>query len=128
MTLGLLVLVSVTGNECVISVTVSPTVPATAEVTVKFPCPFCTRNVVWLGPPFICAPDPPELTLTETESDETGFWLQSRMMTANVTVDPAAADTGDAGYTSEYQGLGSPPTVVQWALPALLLPKVMLGL
>lgn len=50
------------------------------------------------------------------------------MATANVTVELEAADTGEAGYTSEYQELGVPPEVVQLALPELLLPKVMLGL
>ncbi len=65
-------------------------------------------------------------------SEDTSFWLQSRISTVNVTVEPVAAGTGDAGETSEYQKFGTPDAVVQLefpeAFPEPVLVNVMLGL
>lgn len=61
---------------------------------------------------------------------ETGavFLLQSRRVTENVTVEPVAAEMGEAGYTSEYQEFGVPEPVLQLEFPELLPEKTMFGL
>ena len=55
------------------------------------------------------------------------FLLQSCILTVSVTVEPVAAEIGDAGENSEYQKFGTPFAVEQLEFPELPV-NVMLGL
>ena len=71
----------------------------------------------------------PDVNVMVSESaDDIGFLSQSRILTENVADEPTFSDTGEAGYTSEYQEFAVPEAVVQLEFPELLFPKVTLGL
>ena len=95
--LGLLLLVSVRPNESVVSCTLRTTVPATCEVTVKLPWPFCVVMVAGRLCPFTCVLLSPELNeIFMVEEDETALMLQSLIVTDKLAL-PLVAAIGDAG-------------------------------
>jgi len=104
--LGLLLLESVTVKLPVSSCTVKVSVPAFCELTLKEACPFCALIVTGAEEPFTVRLESLEVCASVKLSDETSLWLQSFMSTVSVTVEPVAAEMGDAGETSEYQKLG----------------------
>jgi hypothetical protein len=67
------------------------------------------------------------MIVTLIVSFDTGFLLQSRMMTC-ISFDPVVVVTGGLGYTSEYHELGVPPGVVQLLFPDELFENVTAGL
>ncbi len=76
--------------------------------------------------PFICVAESPEIKeIVKVLEVDTVRILQSRITTFNVAL-PFVAVIGDAGYTSEYQELGTPEPVEQLGFPELLLLLLLL--